>query len=86
MRRFLSILILILAGLMFVPAPTLAQGRGSSSDRIQSIQEQKREWGEMLVLGLIAGGIGLTVLLKGTREFIACLPKRRRPYPDESRF
>ena len=86
MRRLLPALIVALAGLLFLPGMTLAQGRGSSPDRRLSTEERKRQWGEMLVLGLLAGGIGMMVLVKGTREFVACMPRRRRYYPDESQF
>ena len=85
MRRFLPALIVALAGLLLLPAPTPAQGRGSYPDRRLSAEERQRQWGEMLLLGLLAGGIGATVLVKGTREFVACLP-RRRFHPDESQF
>ena len=86
MRRFLPALIVALAGLLFLPAPTRAQGRGSYPDRPLSVEERKRQWGEMLILGMLAGGIGMTVVVKGTREFVACLPKGRRYHPGESRF
>jgi hypothetical protein len=85
MRRFLPALIVVVAGLLSLPGPTLAQGR-SHDDRPVSVAERKRRWGEMLVLGIIAGGIGATVVVKGTREFVACLPKGRRSHAGESQF
>ena len=85
MRRFLPALI-VLAGLLLLPASTPAQGRGSSGDRSLATVERQRQWGEMLILGLLAGGIGTMVVVKGTREFVACLPKGRRYHPGESQF
>jgi hypothetical protein len=80
--RFLPALI-VLAGLACLPAPTLAQGGRSPADPPLSAAERKRQWGELLLLGCLAGGIGVTVLVRGTREFIACLPKGRRYHPDD---
>ena len=82
MRRFLPVLI-VLAGLLCLPAVADAQSRG---ERAVSTQERKREWGEMLLLAMIAGGIGTLVLVKGIREFVACMPKRRRYQAEESQF
>jgi hypothetical protein len=85
MRRFLPALI-VLAGLLSLPTVADAQSRGSHVEPALSTQERRREWGEMLVLAMIAGGIGTLVLVKGIREFVACMPKRRRYQPDESQF
>ena len=80
MRRFLPALI-VLAGLFLMPG--VAGARPSSADRPRSAEQRQREWGEMLLLGMLAGGIGLTALVKGIREFTACLPRGRRYHPDD---
>ena len=80
MCRFLPALIVILAGLLFLPAPVQAQGgRSYENNRPLSKEERKREWGELLLLGLVAGGIGFVVVMQGAREFFACLPRTRGP-------
>lgn len=78
MRRFLSALILV-AGLLVLPDSAAAQSGRSYKEPPPSAEERKRQWGELLVLGLIAGSIGLLVVMQGAREFMACLPKGRRP-------
>ena len=79
MRRFLPVLIVVLAGLLLLPGVAAAQGGRSSADRTLAKEERKREWGELLLLGLVAGGIGVVVVMQGAREFLACLPKGRKP-------
>ena len=80
MPRFLPALI-VLAGLFLLP--NVAEARRLPADPPLSAAERKRQWGEILVLGMLAGAIGVTVVVKGTREFIACLPKGRQYHPDD---
>lgn len=80
MYRFLPALIVLLAGLLLLPGVAAAQGgRSYENNRSLSKEERKRDWGELLLLGLVAGGIGVVVVMQGAREFMACLPKSRRP-------
>jgi hypothetical protein len=78
MRRFLSALILSLAGLLCLAAPAGAVSR-YSPEPPQSAEEKKRQLGEFIVLLMIAGGIGTLVIIQGSRELWACLPRGRRP-------
>ena len=75
MRRFLPALI-VLAGLLFPAAPAEARSRGPADPSLTA-EEKRRETGELLVLIIIAGTIGTTVVIQGAREFTACLPARR---------
>ena len=78
MPRFLPALI-VLAGLFLLPAPARAAGRHPSADRAAAAQKGRRDLGELLVVGLLAGGIGILVVVQGVREFLACLPRGRQP-------
>ena len=77
MRRFLSALILILAGLLFLPAAAHARTYRSAAEPLKSTEEKRRETGEFLVLLILAGGLGTFVVIQGFREFRACLPRRQ---------
>ena len=78
MRRFLSVLILSVAGLLCL-AGSVDAGSRYSPDPPPSAAEKRRQLGEFLVLILIAGGIGTLVVIQGARELWACLPRGRRP-------
>jgi hypothetical protein len=82
MRRFLPALI-VLAGLFLLPDPAEARTRRPSIDPPLSAEERRHELGEMLVLAILAGGLGLLALIQGVREFRACLPGRRAVYLDD---
>jgi hypothetical protein len=75
MCRFLSALI-VLTGLFLMPDPAQAGSR-SPGDPPLTAEERRQETGELLVVCILAGGIGTVVLIQGIREFVACLPRRR---------
>jgi uncharacterized membrane protein len=75
MRRFLSCLILTIAGLLFLAAPAASQ----AAEPPVSKEEKRRQTGEYVLLLLIAGCVGTVVVIQGAREFRACIPRERRP-------
>jgi hypothetical protein len=79
MRRLLPALI-VLAGLFLTPDPVQARSPG---DPPLSAEQRRHELGELLVLAILAGGIGLLALIQGVREFRACLPSRKPAYLDD---
>jgi hypothetical protein len=74
MRRLLPALI-VLAGLLVLPDPAQARTR-YPADPPLSAEQRRHELGELLVLAILAGGIGLLALIQGVREFRASLPGR----------
>lgn len=76
MPRFLPALI-VLAGLLALPAAAEARTRYSPAERPLSAEERRHEWGELLILGMLAGGIGMLAVYQGARELWACLPGHR---------
>jgi len=82
MRRFLPALI-VLAGLFLLPDPAQARTPRSGAELPMSAEERRHELGELLVLAILSGGLGLLALIQGAREFWACLPTRRPVYLDD---
>lgn len=78
MRRFLSALILSVAGLLNLAGSAEAGSRHAPDAQV-SADEKHRQLGEFLVLILIAGGIGTLVVIQGARELWGCLARDRRP-------
>lgn len=77
MRRFLSYLILTLAGLLCLTAP--APAASQAGELAVSKEEKRRQTGEFIVLLIIAGCVGTVVVIQGTRELRACFTGDRRP-------
>jgi hypothetical protein len=75
MRRFLSCLILTIAGLLFLAVPAASQ----AAEPPVSKEEKRRQTGEYVLLLLIAGCVGTIVVIQGAREVRACIPRDRRP-------
>ena len=82
MRRFLPALI-VLAGLFLLPDPAQARTARNTAEPPLSAEERRHELGELLVLAILAGGIGILAVIQGAREFWACLPTRRPVYLDD---
>jgi hypothetical protein len=82
MRRFLPALI-VLAGLFLLPDPAEARTPRPGVEPPLSAEERRHELGELLVLAILSGGLGLLALIQGVREFWACLPSRRPVYLDD---
>lgn len=83
MFRFLPALIVILAGLFLLPDLAHARTRQTSAEAALAAEESRRETGELLVLILLALGIGTAVVIQGVREFVTCLPRSRPIYLDD---
>jgi hypothetical protein len=83
MRRLLPALIVV-AGLFLLPDPARARAPYTPpAEPPPSADERRHELGELLVLAVLAGGIGVLALIQGVREFRACLPSRKPVYLDD---